>query len=157
MIDPFFSSRAFFASTELKYPIGGVEVLIDDETWETGTTQAADLEATNQTLRTENAELRAENEDLSLLAQDYESVLEKVLEGLRVYAVNHPPPPLSSSLPYLSTLGIIFLPQAQIPNNWIFLNIARPRRINNQHPPDIHEPAQLGAGPECTAAAAGDG
>lgn len=46
-------------------------------------------EAENLTLRNENADLRAENEDLSLLVQDYETVLEKVLEGLRVYAVGH--------------------------------------------------------------------
>lgn len=57
-----------------------------------------DPEAENLALRNENADLRAENEDLLLLVQDYETVLEKVLEGLRVYAVRnflstfpHPP------------------------------------------------------------------
>lgn len=51
--------------------------------------QDVDFEAENQALRNQNADLRAENEDLSLLVQDYETVLEKVLEGLRVYAVRH--------------------------------------------------------------------
>lgn len=50
-------------------------------------TQDVDFEAENLALRNENVDLRAENEDLSLLVQDYETVLEKVLEGLRVYAV----------------------------------------------------------------------
>lgn len=52
-----------------------------------------DLEAENQALRNENADLRAENEDLSLLVQDYETVLDKVLEGLRIYAVSTFPSP----------------------------------------------------------------
>lgn len=52
-------------------------------------TQDVDFEAENLALRNENVDLRAENEDLSLLVQDYETVLEKVLEGLRVYAVCH--------------------------------------------------------------------
>lgn len=58
-----------------------------------------DFEAENLTLRNENADLRAENEDLSLLVQDYETVLEKVLEGLRVYAVGHS----LSAFPHVST------------------------------------------------------
>ncbi|PWW78313.1 hypothetical protein C7212DRAFT_200176 [Tuber magnatum] len=47
------------------------------------------LEAENRALRQENHHLQTENEDLSLLVQDYETVLDKVLEGLRVYAHEH--------------------------------------------------------------------
>jgi len=42
-------------------------------------------------LQQEIVQLRGDNEDLALLAQDYETVLEKVLEGLRIYAVCPPP------------------------------------------------------------------
>ncbi|RVD81706.1 uncharacterized protein DFL_009556 [Arthrobotrys flagrans] len=44
-----------------------------------------DLQSQNRILRKENATLLAENEDLSSLVNDYESVLEKVLEGLRIF------------------------------------------------------------------------
>ncbi|KAF3932322.1 hypothetical protein ABW19_dt0208555 [Dactylella cylindrospora] len=44
-----------------------------------------DLQSQMRILRRENAALLAENEDLSALASDYESVLEKVLEGLRIF------------------------------------------------------------------------
>ncbi|KAK6507333.1 hypothetical protein TWF481_005772 [Arthrobotrys musiformis] len=44
-----------------------------------------DLQTQNRILRKENATLLAENEDLSSLVNDYESVLEKVLEGLRIF------------------------------------------------------------------------
>jgi hypothetical protein len=47
-----------------------------------------ELAEENKTLRQEVMDLRIENEDLGLLAQDYDTVLEKVLEGLRVYAVS---------------------------------------------------------------------
>ena len=50
-------------------------------------THEIDFEAENRTLRQENHDLQTENVDLSLLVQDYETVLEKVLEGLRIYAV----------------------------------------------------------------------
>ncbi|KAA8902616.1 hypothetical protein FN846DRAFT_780525 [Sphaerosporella brunnea] len=48
-----------------------------------------ELAEENRQLRQEVAGLRTENEDLGLLVQDYETVLEKVLEGLRVYAHEH--------------------------------------------------------------------
>ncbi|KAF8545477.1 hypothetical protein BDD12DRAFT_914977 [Trichophaea hybrida] len=48
-----------------------------------------ELTEENKALKQEVSDLRAENEDLGLLAQDYEAVLEKVLEGLRVYAHEH--------------------------------------------------------------------
>ncbi|KAF3205147.1 hypothetical protein TWF192_009676 [Orbilia oligospora] len=44
-----------------------------------------DVQSQNRILRKENATLLAENEDLSSLVNDYESVLEKVLEGLRIF------------------------------------------------------------------------
>ncbi|KAK6513287.1 hypothetical protein TWF281_004929 [Arthrobotrys megalospora] len=44
-----------------------------------------DIQSQNRILRKENATLLAENEDLSSLVNDYESVLEKVLEGLRIF------------------------------------------------------------------------
>ncbi|KAI5853969.1 hypothetical protein BZA05DRAFT_395240 [Tricharina praecox] len=47
------------------------------------------LEEQNKMLQEEITQLRGENEDLGLLAQDYETVLEKVLEGLRIYAHEH--------------------------------------------------------------------
>jgi hypothetical protein len=57
-----------------------------------------ELTEENKVLRQEVSDLRAENEDLGLLAQDYEAVLEKVLEGLRVYAVcDFIPSPLLST------------------------------------------------------------
>ncbi|KAI5793066.1 hypothetical protein EDC01DRAFT_717319 [Geopyxis carbonaria] len=43
----------------------------------------------NLNMRQDVADLRVENDDLSALVQDYETVLEKVLEGLRVYAHEH--------------------------------------------------------------------
>jgi hypothetical protein len=43
----------------------------------------------NSELRRTVAELQAENENLGLLVQDYEGVLERVLEGLRIYAVGY--------------------------------------------------------------------
>jgi len=43
----------------------------------------------NSELRRTVTELRAENEDLGLLVQDYEAVLERILEGLRIYAHDH--------------------------------------------------------------------
>ena len=48
-----------------------------------------ELAEENKALRQEVVDLRVENEDLGLLAQDYDTVLEKVLEGLRVYAVSY--------------------------------------------------------------------
>ncbi|EGX50513.1 hypothetical protein AOL_s00075g242 [Orbilia oligospora ATCC 24927] len=48
-----------------------------------------DVQSQNRILRKENATLLAENEDLSSLVNDYESVLEKVLEGLRIFIVRH--------------------------------------------------------------------
>ncbi|KAL7267795.1 hypothetical protein RUND412_009602 [Rhizina undulata] len=39
-----------------------------------------------QKLRLENTHLRADNEDLMQTIQDYEAVLEKVIEGVRIYA-----------------------------------------------------------------------
>ncbi|EPS36496.1 hypothetical protein H072_9977 [Dactylellina haptotyla CBS 200.50] len=47
-----------------------------------------DIQSQNRILRKENATLLAENEDLSTLVNDYESVLEKVLEGLRIFIVS---------------------------------------------------------------------
>ncbi|KAF3927040.1 hypothetical protein ABW21_db0200425 [Orbilia brochopaga] len=44
-----------------------------------------DIQSQNRVLRRENATLLAENEDLSTLVNDYESVLEKILEGLRIF------------------------------------------------------------------------
>ncbi|KAK6329658.1 hypothetical protein TWF696_003532 [Orbilia brochopaga] len=44
-----------------------------------------DIQSHNRVLRRENATLLAENEDLSTLVNDYESVLEKILEGLRIF------------------------------------------------------------------------
>jgi hypothetical protein len=40
-------------------------------------------------VREENAALGVEREETNLLLQDHEMVLEKVMEGLRVYAVCH--------------------------------------------------------------------
>lgn len=45
------------------------------------------LEETNERLQKELESAKADNEDLSKLVADYSAVLEKVLEGLRVYAV----------------------------------------------------------------------
>ncbi|KAF3909731.1 hypothetical protein AA313_de0209347 [Arthrobotrys entomopaga] len=44
-----------------------------------------DAQSQMRILQKENATLLAENEDLSTLVNDYESVLEKVLEGLRIF------------------------------------------------------------------------
>ena len=49
----------------------------------------AELAREVSTLKDENAGLRAENEDLTALVADYVGTLEKVLEGLRVYAHEH--------------------------------------------------------------------
>lgn len=45
------------------------------------------LEETNERLKQELETAKADNEDLNKLVGDYSGVLEKVLEGLRVYAV----------------------------------------------------------------------
>lgn len=47
------------------------------------------LEAENEMVREENAALGVEREETNLLLQDHEMVLEKVMEGLRVYAHEH--------------------------------------------------------------------
>lgn len=47
----------------------------------------ARLAAENETLRKDLADTKWENEELSVLVEDYSSVMAKVLEGLRVYAV----------------------------------------------------------------------
>ncbi|KAK6526204.1 hypothetical protein TWF694_004825 [Orbilia ellipsospora] len=45
----------------------------------------SDVQSQIRILQKENATLLAENEDLSTLVNDYESVLEKILEGLRIF------------------------------------------------------------------------
>lgn len=54
-----------------------------------------ELERELATVKEENATLRADSEDLNNLLMEYAATLEKVLDGLRVYAVGLP---LSSSL-----------------------------------------------------------
>ncbi|TGZ84899.1 hypothetical protein EX30DRAFT_353119 [Ascodesmis nigricans] len=47
------------------------------------------INAENETLRKDLADTKWENEELSVLVEDYSSVMAKVLEGLRVYALEH--------------------------------------------------------------------
>ena len=64
--------------------------------WDTGdASRELELLQQNQALRRENEELQTEVKDLTQLVEDYETVLEKVLEGLRIYAVCPPAPACS--------------------------------------------------------------
>jgi len=49
-----------------------------------------ELERVLADVKEENAALRADNEDLNNVLMEYASTLEKVLDGLRVYAVGSP-------------------------------------------------------------------
>lgn len=51
-------------------------------------TREVELERELSAVKEENVTLRADNEDLNNLVADYVMTLEKVLEGLRVYAVS---------------------------------------------------------------------
>ncbi|KAJ6257987.1 hypothetical protein Dda_7777 [Drechslerella dactyloides] len=65
-----------------------------------------DIQSQNRVLRRENATLLAENEDLSTLVNDYESVLEKVLEGLRIFVHEQSISTINIHQSYASQLAI---------------------------------------------------
>ncbi|KAK6332448.1 hypothetical protein TWF730_004124 [Orbilia blumenaviensis] len=64
------------------------------------------IQGQNRILRKENATLLAENEDLSSLVNDYESVLEKVLEGLRIFIYEQSISTINIHQSYASQLAI---------------------------------------------------
>ncbi|KAH0559782.1 hypothetical protein GP486_003698 [Trichoglossum hirsutum] len=66
--------------------IEGASPLLKEINGELNAPNTASLTSTISLLREENSSLHAENTDLSLLVSDYETVLEKTLEQLRLYA-----------------------------------------------------------------------
>ncbi|KAI9767783.1 MAG: hypothetical protein M1840_005464 [Geoglossum simile] len=69
--------------------VEGANPLLKEINGELNAPNAASLTSTVSFLREENTNLHAENNDLSLLLADYETVLEKTLEQLRLYAHEH--------------------------------------------------------------------
>ncbi|KAI9784580.1 MAG: hypothetical protein M1839_001802 [Geoglossum umbratile] len=69
--------------------VEGASPLLKEINGELNAPSAASLTSTVSFLREENNNLHVENNDLSLLLADYETVLEKTLEQLRLYAHEH--------------------------------------------------------------------
>ncbi|KAF8473863.1 hypothetical protein BDZ91DRAFT_690952 [Kalaharituber pfeilii] len=67
----------------------GEGVFLRDVNGELSGTREVELERELGALREENNSLRAETEDLSSLVSSYVTVLEKVMEGLRIYSNEH--------------------------------------------------------------------